>query len=801
MNSVKMIWTKYLGALNVLFTILFYRKSGTTGLPPHVCSDLIIAPIPHSPVSEAVNEAETNDVVLIPAAPVSNTYSLAGPSLVDPITDASKGGSTWADVVKDMGKSQEGMSLFFHEEISGMEEIEIEMEDIQDELNSWNNTLMGTVLGAKLTLKQISDFAVKSWSHIASPYVQYFRKGWFCFRFSSLEQLNEVLKAGPWKMDRVSIVPIWVLFPGLDPYLWTDIFLSKLASKVGKPLFADKTTTCQARLSFARVMIEVDVAAPLVNHVFMTTPFTGSFCQPVEYEWVPYHCFECGKLGHEVKNCRVGKAKAKVTNQVVVEPVSAPSPAKVSPEVVAPDSVCQTLGGTSGPNMGIPDHDGKTRIRQSKATKIANTMFPHYQVICNYSYHNNGRIWILWRPTTVSVRTIEVNSQYIHCHITHYNSCTEFSVTFVYASNDPLRCGGEDKHNPPCLHDILDFNACLLNCALDDIQSSGCAFTWSNKQEGAARVWCKLDRALANYQWLSKFPSSSAHFLPAGVSDHSPWFSFLNCWLADPSFQGVVQKAWDVPIYGSIMFCFFGKLKNVRKDLTDMHRRKLENCQENIHIYPTSATLLQEEKDLLASYTKLREIELTILRQRAKFENLTQNDTERQQSRFIGVIEDHHGQLKSSLNEVAGAFVDYYTAILGLDQTVNALDRGIISDGDCLTTADGEALCRPVQDREIWEALKGIGQNKNPGPDGFSSGFFLNSWNEFFRTSRLIKKANSTLVALIPKKKVIKSVLDFRPISCCSILLQEVMAKSLVKGYGRKFLTPRCFVTPPTREP
>ncbi|KAK9750933.1 hypothetical protein RND81_02G230600 [Saponaria officinalis] len=299
----------------------------------------------------------------------------------------------------------------------------------------------------------------------------------------------------------------------------------------------------------------------------------------------------------------------------------------------------------------------ETRIRQSKATKIANAMFPHYQVINNYSYHNNGRIWILWRPTTVSVRVIEVNSQFIHCHITHYSSCTDFAVTFVYASNDPLArqrlwsslndlshslsawlvlgdfnvirdVEEQISTTPPCLHDILDFNACLLNCALDDIQSSGCVFTWTNKQDGEARVWCKLDRALANHQWLSKFSCSYAQFLPAGVSDHSPVvvtimedkppksrFSFLNCWLTDPSFQVVVQKAWDIPVHGSLIYCFFSKLKNVRRALTDMHRRKyssikqkttevkmrLTNCQANIQLQPTSVTLLQEEKDLSAS--------------------------------------------------------------------------------------------------------------------------------------------------------------------------------------------------------
>ncbi|KAK9750264.1 hypothetical protein RND81_02G182900 [Saponaria officinalis] len=279
-----------------------------------------------------------------------------------------------------------------------------------------------------------------------------------------------------------------------------------------------------------------------------------------------------------------------------------------------------------------------------------------------------------------------------------------------------------------------------------------------------------------------------------------PRFSFLNCWVYDPSFLNVVQQAWDIPVRGSIMYCFFGKLKNTRRALTAMHKRKfssikdkvseakqqLELCQMKLQTSPISVPLMQEEKDLQKSYIKLRDTELSILRQRAKFDNITQNDSnssffyakiaERQQSQFIGEIVDHHGQLRRGVKEVADAFVEYYTELLGSDQLVAALDAEFISDGGSLTAGDAEGLCRPIQDSEIWNALKSIGQNKSPGPDGFSSGFFINSWHiiredlcscirEFFRTSRLIKQANSTLVALIPKKKVVQSVLDFRPIS------------------------------------
>ncbi|KAK9740793.1 hypothetical protein RND81_03G060700 [Saponaria officinalis] len=102
---------------------------------------------------------------------------------------------------------------------------------------------------------------------------------------------------------------------------------------------------------------------------------------------------------------------------------------------------------------------------------------------------------------------------------------------------------------------------------------------------------------MVNPCWLAQFPSSSANFLPAGVSDHSPVFvtifeeaahrkrfSFLNCWVTDPLYTSVIWQAWDVPVFGSPIFHFFAKLKNVRHYLLTMHRTKFSNIQQKLNL-------------------------------------------------------------------------------------------------------------------------------------------------------------------------------------------------------------------------
>lgn len=86
--------------------------------------------------------------------------------------------------------------------------------------------------------------------------------------------------------DCLSTIPLWVKFPGLPVGYWSPEALSKLASGVGKPLYTDRITAEMERISYARVLIEVDVSQPLPVCIEIDTPF-GVFQQQVTYDWRP----------------------------------------------------------------------------------------------------------------------------------------------------------------------------------------------------------------------------------------------------------------------------------------------------------------------------------------------------------------------------------------------------------------------------------------------------------------------------------------------------------------------------------
>ncbi|KAL0291253.1 UNVERIFIED_CONTAM: hypothetical protein Sradi_7031000, partial [Sesamum radiatum] len=114
---------------------------------------------------------------------------------------------------------------------------------------------------------------------------------------------------------------------------------------------------------------------------------------------------------------------------------------------------------------------------------------------------------------------------------------------------------------------------------------------------------------------------------------------------------------------------------------------------------------------------------------------------------------------------------------------------------------------RPTRE-EVKDAFFDIAEDKAPGPDGYSSGFYKAAWHvigdevvkailEFFTTGRLLKQVNTTMLALIPKR--LRLVLD-KMISPSqnafvpgrSIGDNILLAQEMFTGYNRQGLPKRC---------
>jgi hypothetical protein len=96
--------------------------------------------------------------------------------------------------------------------------------------------------------------------------------------------------------------PIWVKLPQLPLYLWGARSLSKIGSALGKPIVTDECTAHKLRVSYARMLIEMDVTQCLPPDITIRDSEGNTMKQLVEYEWKPLFCDKCQKIGHLCAN-------------------------------------------------------------------------------------------------------------------------------------------------------------------------------------------------------------------------------------------------------------------------------------------------------------------------------------------------------------------------------------------------------------------------------------------------------------------------------------------------------------------
>ncbi|XP_074299145.1 uncharacterized protein LOC141630181 [Silene latifolia] len=235
----------------------------------------------------------------------------------------------------------------------------------------------------------------------------------------------------------------------------------------------------------------------------------------------------------------------------------------------------------------------ETKVKTININKVQDSLGDRWHFLNNNALHEGGRIWILWDPTLFHVNLLMKDMQGIHVAVVHLMTGFSWTCSIVYGFNkDSERVGlwqslyyckaivtspwlimgdfnnvlyaGERIGSDVTLAETRDFQNCVDTCGLYDLVTQGAYFTWNNKHKENHRVFSRIDRVLANNQWLTNGPSGIASFLPEGLFDHSPciiklWedtvrsnycFKYFNMWGQDDRFKETVLTIWQQQIKG-----------------------------------------------------------------------------------------------------------------------------------------------------------------------------------------------------------------------------------------------------------
>ncbi|KAL9226108.1 hypothetical protein vseg_001958 [Gypsophila vaccaria] len=164
--------------------------------------------------------------------------------------------------------------------------------------------------------------------------------------------------------------------------------------------------------------------------------------------------------------------------------------------------------------------------------------------------------------------------------------------------NASERVGGE----------LNPYGHCVGDCGMLDIQSVGALYTWNNKQRNEDRIYNKLDRVLVEKYWSDHFIDAFAHFLPDGLSDHTPCivnfhhlaqhsrsFKYYNMWGMSKRFIPVIRRVWNKEKVGNPMFKIVKKLKNLKPTLKELNNDRFSDIELKTTAMEIRVKQLQEK--------------------------------------------------------------------------------------------------------------------------------------------------------------------------------------------------------------
>lgn len=117
------------------------------------------------------------------------------------------------------------------------------------------------------------------------------------------------------KKEVLQTIPIWAKLPNLPLSCWGMDSLSRIGSALGIPFYVDACTTQVDRVSYARILVEMDITRKVPNLIKALDPNYRLLEQRVGYDWAPKYFPTCLTIGHVWKP-KTQKPKAPMKKQV-----------------------------------------------------------------------------------------------------------------------------------------------------------------------------------------------------------------------------------------------------------------------------------------------------------------------------------------------------------------------------------------------------------------------------------------------------------------------------------------------------
>ncbi|KAL5823688.1 hypothetical protein ACOSQ4_021588 [Xanthoceras sorbifolium] len=184
--------------------------------------------------------------------------------------------------------------------------------------------------GRLLAIKQVNRDAFRAilpkiWRTTQEVEIEVLRDNIFEFHFKNRLDRRRVLNGGPWSFDRSLLVleepraagklsslafnrvEFWVQIHNVPMMCMTLKIGQFLGDQIGSVREVDAGASGDCLGKYIRVRVEIDIGKPLQRFLKVNL---GSSAKDVvmllRYERLPEYCFECGMMGHSIRECDCG---------------------------------------------------------------------------------------------------------------------------------------------------------------------------------------------------------------------------------------------------------------------------------------------------------------------------------------------------------------------------------------------------------------------------------------------------------------------------------------------------------------
>ncbi|CAM8900124.1 unnamed protein product [Rhodiola kirilowii] len=354
----------------------------------------------------------------------------------------------------------------------------------------------------------------------------------------------------------------------------------------------------------------------------------------------------------------------------------------------------------------------------------------------------------------------------------------------------------------------------------------------------------RLDRVLINGSSIAMLPTLKVEHLARVASDHTPLliilgdsirklapFKYIRAWHDHADFITSVERTWSGHAHANPILAFALKLQRLRRHLKSWNwtvfgnvklrittlTGKVEELEKEVQRQwnPSTESLLRSTREELAQVQRQH---FQILADKAKAQWVAEGDRnitlfhamiKWRRARNTVQIETADGSHTNDRQVIGTMAQGYFQSILG-SFSVCPLPDALTHITPIITDADNDTLSSMPSGDEIFNAIQRLNPSSAPGPDGFTGHFYVHCWHiikkdlinavhAFFRGQQLPSAITATNLVLIPKKHVVTSVEQLRPISLCNFIhkvISSLLNSRLASTLPRIISQEQCGIMP-----